>query len=296
VKRIFIIFSFSIFCTFFGNLANAHSVQVAYCSSCSGDLRLFVEHWHATEDPNSTTMTIDVTIGGTTTTQTGSPQGSFQNVPLANLPGCTNPIQILSSCPGQANTYNDWVIYDFTGLPCGVPLVFTILSGNTAFTSDGCGMYPATISFTLGCGTGTLTDINVCEGQATTPVAMSGTSTWTNNNPSIGLPAAGTGPIPSFVPAGGAGNTATITYSSSCATGTFDITVLTPTAPSFTSANLCLNDLTQLTGIDNGVLPVTNWAWDIGDDGTIESTSQNFANTFPSGGTFPVSLTTTNAE
>ena len=59
--------------------AVAHSVQIQYCVSCTGDLRIWVEHWHSTESPTSTTMTIDINIGGSVTTQTSSPGGGIQN-------------------------------------------------------------------------------------------------------------------------------------------------------------------------------------------------------------------------
>ncbi|PIQ14730.1 MAG: hypothetical protein COW67_12240, partial [Flavobacteriales bacterium CG18_big_fil_WC_8_21_14_2_50_32_9] len=81
----------------------AHSVQVGYCFNCNGDLRIWVEHWHGTENPATTQMTLQVTINGVTTTQTGSPLTNIQNVPAANLPGCTTPITIFGSC-NQANT------------------------------------------------------------------------------------------------------------------------------------------------------------------------------------------------
>src|SRR5215204_2746729 len=127
--------------------AYAHSVQVAYCVSCNGDLRIFVEHWHGTESLSSTTMTISLTINNVTTTQTQSPQTGIYNTTLANLPGCTSPITVAAACAGQANTYNNWVVFDYTGITCGVPCSFTITSGNTVFTQDGCGMYPLTVNF-----------------------------------------------------------------------------------------------------------------------------------------------------
>lgn len=121
---------------------NGHSVQVGYCVSCTGELTLYVEHWHGTEDPNSTTMTIDLNINGVTTTVTGSPIANLQDISFANLPGCVNPINIFGSCPGNANTYNEWAVFKFPDLPCGVPVIITVRSGSTAFTQDGCGMYP----------------------------------------------------------------------------------------------------------------------------------------------------------
>ena len=121
----------------------AHSVQVGYCVSCTGELTLYVEHWHDSSDPSSTTMTIELNINGVISTQTGSPIDNIQDTPFSQLPGCTNPISIFASCPSDANTYNDWVVFKFPNLPCGVPVIITINSGNTVFTQDGCNMYPA---------------------------------------------------------------------------------------------------------------------------------------------------------
>ena len=59
----------------------SHSVQVQYCVSCSGDLRIWLEHWHDNEDPSTTTMTISVNVNGNTSTITSSPGGSVMNIP-----------------------------------------------------------------------------------------------------------------------------------------------------------------------------------------------------------------------
>ena len=198
----------------------SHSVQVQYCVSCNGDLRIWLEHWHGTEDPSTTTMTISVTINGTTTTYTSTPGGGVMNVPFSSLSGCSTPLTYAAGCPDE-NTYDDWVYYDFPGLPANVPLSFTIISGNTAFTSDGCGMYPLTVNFTLSTSV-SIADQYICDGNVTDPVFMDNNATWTNSNPSIGLPASGTGSIPSFLPIGNPGTIATISFSSVCATGSFD--------------------------------------------------------------------------
>lgn len=121
-----------------------HSVQVGYCVSCTGELTLYVEHWHSSEDPNSTTMTINLTINGVPSSVTGSPIDNIQDTPFSALPGCTNPITIFGSCSGQADTYDDWVVFKFPNLPTGVPITITVVSGSTVFTEDGCSMYPAT--------------------------------------------------------------------------------------------------------------------------------------------------------
>jgi gliding motility-associated-like protein len=120
-----------------------HSVQVGYCVSCSGELTLYVEHWHASSDPNSTTMTINLNINGVTSSVTGSPIDNIQDTPYSGLPGCNDPITIFGSCSGDANTYNDWVVFKFPNLPTGVPITITVVSGSTVFTEDGCNMYPA---------------------------------------------------------------------------------------------------------------------------------------------------------
>ena len=222
MKKIFFVLAF--FCNTY---LFSHSVQVQYCVSCNGDLRIWLEHWHGTEDPNTTTMTISVTINGSTTTYTSAPGGGVMDIPSASLPGCSTPITYAASCPGEENTYNDWVYYDFPGLPANVPLAFTIISGNTQFTMDGCGMYPLTINFTLSTIL-SIDDQYICDGNITDPVIMDNNATWTNSNPSIGLAASGTGSIPSFLPIVGVGTSATISFSSTCSSGSFDYNISPP--------------------------------------------------------------------
>jgi len=112
----------------FGLIANSysHAVQVGYCFNCNGDLRIWIEHWHGNETIANTNMTLTLNVNGVTSTQSGQALTNIQNVPAANLPGCTTPISIFGSCPGQANTYNDWVNYDFPGMPSGVPITITV--------------------------------------------------------------------------------------------------------------------------------------------------------------------------
>ena len=56
---------------------------------------------------------------------------------------------ISRSFSGLENTYNDWIWFDYSGLPLGVPIAFTIIIGNTAFIIDGCGMYTLEINFEI---------------------------------------------------------------------------------------------------------------------------------------------------
>ena len=243
---------------------SAHSVQVAYCVSCNGNLRIFFEHWHGFESINSTTMTISLTVNSVITTQTTAPQGAVYATTLANLPGCSTPIIVAAACPGQANNYNDWIFFDYFGLPCGVPISFTIISGNTVFTTDGCGMFPLTVPFTIPCNSNFLSNINVCDGVTTSPIVVPPNTVWTNSNPAIGLPAFGVGNIPSFTPIGPT-SSAVISYVSACVNSTFNIYVTPNPTASFSATNVC--EGTATTFNNQSALNFI-YSWNFGDNTT----------------------------
>jgi len=286
---------------FFSFQVQAHSVQVRYCVSCNGDLRIWVEHWHGTENPASTTMTINLDINGNTTTQTSSPGGGVINVAPGNLPGCSSVLTYVTGCPGQQNTYQDWVYYDFTGLPQNVPITFTIISGNTVFTQDACSMYPVSVTFTID-NTTVINDQYVCAGVNTTPIQLGSNASWTNSNPSIGLPSTGNGAVQSFNVNGTPGTTATIDYTANCSSGSFDFIILPePTTTFNTFSNgiqttaVCIGNTFNFT--DNSTIPlpdtIVSWLWDFGDGTT--SSFQNPSHTYQNSGNYIVSLTTTSA-
>lgn len=289
---------------FFTNNLFGHSVQIQYCVNCNGDLRIWVEHWHGNQNPNSTTMTIDVDVNGTTTTYTSSPGGGVIDVPAGNLPGCSTPLIYGDGCPGDENTYNDWVYYDFLGLPTNQPITVTIQSGNTAFTQDGCGMFPYSFNFTIDGNASNLADQNVCAGNATAATPLNATWSWTNDNPAIGLPANGTGDIPSFVPQGPPGTSATISYVNNCTSGSFVITIVESPNPQFTVTDgaviedsLCLGNPFFFT--DNSTIPppdnIIDWSWDMGSGDTL--TGQNPPSyTYTAPGTYLVNLTVTSDQ
>lgn len=288
----------SAFLSFWSFNVMAHSVQVQYCVSCNGDLRIWVEHWHGAEDPSSTTMTIDLTVNGNTTTQTSVPGGSVQNMQSGNLPGCSTPITYATGCPGEQNTYNDWVYYDFTGLPQNQAITFTLISGNTVFTQDGCNMYPLSVTFTLD-NLQNLPNIMLCEGTDPGPVQLGGGASWTNSNSAIGLPASGNGAVQNFTPIGPAGTTATINYTTNCGSGSYDYIILPPPTTEFSitsngtsTSSICLGNTFDF--IDNSTIPapdsITGWLWDFGDGNT--SNLQNPSHTFATAGTYDVQLTT----
>ncbi len=285
---------------FFTITAFSHSVQVQYCVSCTGDLRIWIEHWHGSANPNSTTMTISLNINGTTTTQTSTPGGGVQNTPSGSLPGCSTPITYVTGCPGEQNTYNDWVFYDFNGLPTNVPITFTIISGNSAFTQDGCNMFPLVVTFTIDNSFGNGVDQNLCQGQASTAIPFSGTSTWTNSNPAIGLPASGTGSIPSFVPIGSPGTTALINFTNSCSSGSFTYTIMPSPLSNFTVQSngvpvlgICAGSTFDFVNSSTIMAPysIASWLWDFGDGNT--STAQSPSYTYTAPGTYTVTLAAT---
>ncbi len=104
-------------------------------------------------------------------------------------------------------------------------------------------------------------DQSLCNGATTNAIAFTGTLSglstysWTNNNPSIGLPASGTGNIPAFIAVntGNAPAIATITVvpsTGSCPGGakSFMITVHpTPAVVASNDMNVCLGKAAQLT-------------------------------------------------
>ncbi|MGB3947422.1 MAG: PKD domain-containing protein [Bacteroidia bacterium] len=294
---------------FMGYSAHSHSVQVTYCANCNGDLRIWVEHWHSTEDINSTTMTLEVTVNGVTTTQTGSPNTGVQDTPKAGLPGCSTPLTVFGSCPNYANTYNDWVAYDFTGMPTGVPINIKIISGNSAFTDDGCGMYPAETGVIIIDPPPAVSNQVGCSGSAQQPIGpftFAQGNTWTNDNTAIGLPASGTGDIPAFIPpASPTTQVANITISNTCGTSSFTITVKPSPTPNFTAPGILGNTEIPCPGLpvafNDLSTPVSgssiaSWTWDFG-DGSAPVTAQNPTHTFPlSPTTYTVTLTSTDAN
>ncbi len=277
----------------FNSQLKSHSVQIAYCVDCNGNLRIFVEHWHGTQNPNSTNMTISLNVNNNITTQTQSPAFGLINVPFSQLPGCVTPITSVAGCPGQMNTYNDWVVYDYINLPANTPIAFTIISGNNSFTSDGCGMYPLTVNFTIPGSITSGTPVTVCSGAQTQAIAVPAGVNWTNTNPGIGLPANGTGPIPPFTATGPA--VGVITYTNSCGVNNTTISVVPALSSSFVNstgaAGVCLGTPVSFTNTS----PISSgWQWNFGNATT--STQQNPTYVYPAPGTYTVSLTVTNGN
>ena len=281
----------------------AHAVQVGYCVNCNGDLRIWIEHWHNNANPQSTTMTLQINVGGIITSYTAPPDTSVLNTPVGQLPGCFTPMTVFSQCQGTGiyapNSHNDWIAYDFYNLACAVPITVTIISGNSAFTMD-CGnpvnMFPVTSPmFSVPC----MADIDTCAGNTIGPFAFPPGNTWTNSNTAIGLGASGNGNIPAFIGAyNSTPQTATIvTNNTTCGYDTFDIIVRPAAQVNFDAIVGCpgqpvtfTNNTTSLASL------ITNWLWDYG-DGSPNDTIQNpGGHTFPGAGPYTVTLTVTTAN
>jgi len=164
-----------------------------------------------------------------------------------------------------------------------IPSFTAINTGTTAQTAtitvtptaNGCSGATTTFTITVnpGSAVNSVVDQTLCNGASTTAVTFTGsgvgtTYNWTNSNPSIGLPATGSGNIGSFtaINTGTTAQTATITVSplgSGCsgANTTFTITVNpTPTVNGIADQTLCGNTSTTNVVMSGGVGGVTyNW-------------------------------------
>lgn len=289
---------------FIFNQALAHSVQVAYCTSCDGNVRVWVEHWHGNEDPNGTTMTLQVEVNGVVTNHVGSPHTSVLGMGINDLE-CASAITVFGACQARANTENDWVAYDFPNLPLNTPITITVVAGHTQFTQDGCGMFPASTGMIIIPPPPNYSDMTECRDPNGNvgPITTSSNSTWVNDNPGIGVPASGTGDIPLFTPpVTGASQVANFTVTNPCGTSTFKLTILPSPTAGFTAngnpANpVCLGESSSFSDNSNPVQNsnITNWSWDFG-DGSPPDNGQNPSHIYAQAGQYTVQLTVTDGN
>jgi hypothetical protein len=128
----------------------AHSVQIGWHIASNGKVRVYLEHWHGQASQSmaqSFYITASYKIGSAapvSATYYGS--GFFNQTAKANLPDAST-ITWLAACSGSANTYNDWVYYDFDPPACNTPVTLTIIDGPPAETAEGCSqIFPQTIT------------------------------------------------------------------------------------------------------------------------------------------------------
>jgi PKD repeat protein len=128
----------------------SHSVQVVYCADCSGTVRVFVEHWHPASEPLlNAAMSFDVTYGTITSSVIKFPIDTIFNVPKNTLPNCLTTPTTFGACSGSANTYNDWLIFEFSGIPANTTFSVVVVAGFDIISSDMCGMLPASTGIIL---------------------------------------------------------------------------------------------------------------------------------------------------
>jgi gliding motility-associated-like protein len=203
-----------------------------------------------------------------------------------------NPVVDQTHCNGQATNAVNFsgdvagTTYSWTntnpsiGLAANgnnnIPSFTAINTGSTAQTAtitvtptaNGCSGATTTFAITVnpGSAVNSVADQTLCNGASTTAVTFTGsgigtTYNWTNSNPSIGLPASGSGNIGSFnvINNGTTAQTATITVSplgSGCSgtTTSFTITVNpTPSVNGVADQTLCGNATTTNVVMSGGV-------------------------------------------
>ena len=131
-----------------GLITFGHGVQLRWnIVPSTGAIRVWVEHWHGgTSNVNGFPLVVSYTVNGTTTQQTYYANGYVNYTSLGALPDGGNMSTLLSLCSGRANTYNNWVYWDFNPPACNTPVTLNILQGTAATTAEGCSnLYPQTI-------------------------------------------------------------------------------------------------------------------------------------------------------
>lgn len=130
--------------------ADAHGVQVAYGTTPTGFVRIYIEHWHGALAPSNLGASDDINV--TVTTSSGSStfnvdvSGTVNNTTLANLPGLTGAPVVLSAGP-SANTERNWGYWDFAPGTCNQPISIRINQGNSViFSEESANIYPVTIA------------------------------------------------------------------------------------------------------------------------------------------------------
>ena len=138
----------------------SHGISTRHCITNSGNLRIFIEHWHEdlTDPTQAGTMKIkDLTTG--ITTQNLDPNGFINNQDSSVIyqdGDCVAAETIEdTSCKNPdipSNPYygpDDWVYFDFP-VTCNAPANYELVSGNTIYLQEGCvNLYPVTIQGTF---------------------------------------------------------------------------------------------------------------------------------------------------
>ena len=284
----------------------AHGVQVAYCITNNGTIRIYIEHWHgnvtAAQTANAQVQII-VDDGMTVNNQFYPAQGVVWDTAIDDLPDCKESIVSISGCTTASagrimNTQNDWSYWEFTAPSCGGALTLTVASvtGSQSFYFDeGCGnLYPASFTATfedcappvLDCTANDLTvdvDAGLCSADITTgldPIILFDDCT-SNDDLIITHDVSGASIFSGSGPANGTYNkgVSTVTYTVEDETGKqstcdFDVTVEDNNGPTLT----CPSMLTLECGDTSNDVLIENWiaSFSATDGCGIMSTSNNY--------------------
>ena len=131
---------------------NAHGVLVGYqLGSFPGgnNVRVWIEHWHgaATNVSGFPLQWRINTSSGVGTTQTTYATGYVNGQNMTTLQGNQGSVNWLPGACTDANTYGNWVYWDFSISVCSTnPTQLEIIAGTAATTAEGCSsLYPQTI-------------------------------------------------------------------------------------------------------------------------------------------------------
>ena len=114
----------------------AHTVQTFWELRDDGTIRFWLEHWHNdVTDSSLGNFYIIVDQGNGNETISGS--GYVNNTPFSSLPIQGTPNNRVQ-CSGNANTYNDWVYYDFYPAKCNESITIKFVEGPPAETQEAC--------------------------------------------------------------------------------------------------------------------------------------------------------------
>lgn len=137
----------------------AHSVQLGYVILEDGRLRVYTEHWHGDQSQSgefaNAPLELIMTYGAVVDNLTVSASGYVNNLTLAQLiqmelNNGSSQYTVTGSCSGEANTYNDWLYWDFLPAVCDEELQIEIIRGTQAITADACGtLFPYTFTATF---------------------------------------------------------------------------------------------------------------------------------------------------
>ncbi len=127
-----------------------HTVQTFWEITNTGKIRFWLEHWHNDVSPsllpNFYIIVSQQYVGYNTGNYSVGATGFVNNTAFASLP-VTGTVNNRVQCSGSANTYNDWVYYDFSPAACNQSVSVTFVDGPPAETAPAClGLFGYTVS------------------------------------------------------------------------------------------------------------------------------------------------------